>query len=503
MAHSLDKVIEFYPKAKKMRIRTLFIFIVLSSWGFAQNSIDQAIATFAESAGLENASISFQVVSLDDKGASISAHNGQVSLPTASTAKLFSTATALDILGSNYRAKTRVYYDGYIDSNGVLHGNLWVRGGGDPSLGSKYFNEEKNALDFMHVWADSLIKLGVKRVNGSLIADASEFGYEGAPDGWNWVDMGNYYGAGPSGLTLYDNLVRYTFSTPNTPGRKSSITSISPEVPGLTIHNDVTASERRGDNAYIYGAPYSYDRFATGTLPAGSPKFLVKGSIPDPEKQFAYELQMVLSKHGITFSGGFQTGRQLELNSANIDYEKRKLLFEHHGEKLVDIITVTNLRSVNLFAEHMISLVGYEKTGNGSLESGLDVLEKHWNTRIDTKGLFITDGSGLSRTNGISAHHFCQLLAYMKQSKNGKDFFNTLPTAGQSGTLVNVCKDQTAHGRLTAKSGSMSRIRSYAGYIKTTSGKELAFALIVNNPNCSSSVLKRKMEIVFNKLAAY
>ena len=115
--------------------------------------------------------------------------------------------------------------------------------------------------------------------------------------------------------------------------------------------------------------------------------------------------------------------------------------------------------------------------------------------------MHVNDGSGLSRTNALSATNFVALLIQMNKSNNSKAFMNSLPVAGISGTLRSVCKGQTAHNRMHAKSGSMRRIKSYSGYINATSGKKYAFALIVNNHSCSSSALTRKMEVVFNTIA--
>ncbi len=238
-------------------------------------------------------------------------------------------------------------------------------------------------------------------------------------------------------------------------------------------------------------------------MPAGSSAFIVKGSLPDPEAQFAYEFNKLLNANGIITAEDPKGQRSTDHMSSSKDYNARKLIITHKGEKLIKIIEQTNMRSVNLFAEHMISLIGYEKSGNGSISSGIKILNSFWNGKIITDNLFVTDGSGLSRTNAISAAHFNSLLAYMAKSKYADQFFSSLPVAGTSGTLINVCKGQSAHGRMFAKSGSMSRIKSYAGYINTTSGKELAFALIVNNATCSSTVLKRKMELVFNTIASY
>jgi serine-type D-Ala-D-Ala carboxypeptidase/endopeptidase (penicillin-binding protein 4) len=488
-----------------MKIVSLFLFTVFFGLNlvYGQNSIDLAIQTLANDPELKYASISFKVTELET-GEVISELNPILTLPTASTAKLFSTSTALQILGADYRAKTRLYYDGKIDSMGVLNGDIWIRGGGDPSLGSKYFNKEGNQNLFLLEWVKLIKALGITKINGSIIADASEFGYNGAPDGWNWVDMGNYYGAGPSGLTIYDNMLNIHFKTSSSSGRLATVISMSPEIPKLNFTSYVQSSTRKGDNAYIYGAPYSYDRFATGTLPVNSGDFLVKGSLPDPEFQFAYEFNEALINNGIQTSNAIETARLKGINSRSSDYASRKLIYIHEGEKLIDIIKITNMRSINLFAEHMICLIGYEKTGDGSTASGLRTLNNYWRNNINVAGLHVNDGSGLSRSNAISANHYVELLNFMKKSKHSDSFFSSLPIAGTSGTLRSVCKKgQTACNRLYAKSGTMTRIKSYAGYVNSTSGKVYAFAIIVNNHTCSSSALKKKMENVFNKIAGY
>lgn len=487
-----------------MKILSSFLIylFILGNSSFAQNKVQQTLTSFAQKDALTHAGISFKAVDLSN-GATVATHQPSLGLPTASTAKLFSTATALEILGESYRPTTRIYHDGFIDSTGRLVGNIWIRGGGDPSLGSKYFTTKEHKRDFLIDWVNQLKRMGIASIEGNIIADASEFGYEGAPNGWSWVDMGNYYGAGPSGLTIFDNLVSYTFSTPETYGKTSTLKGVEPEVPGLVFHNYVQSSSRRGDNAYIYGAPYSLDRFASGTLPAGKSSFIVKGSLPDPEFQFAYELHKLFLEHNITVNGELKTGRSMELSSKSADYEKRTLLITHKGASIGQLINKTNERSINLFAEHLICLVGYKKTGKGSIQNGLSVLENYWSSKFNTTGLHVNDGSGLSRSNAISAVHFTDMLSSMHNGKNGERFMASLPIAGKSGTLRSICKGQAGHGRVFAKSGSMSRIRSYAGYVQSSSGKKYAFAIIVNNASCSSRQLIKLMEPIFNALATY
>lgn len=503
MAHSLIILKTFKQKCiMKITSSILLSFLLLTNFILSQNKIETAVQSFVGKSGMEHASISIQVIDIED-GSVISEHNPELTLATASTAKLFSTGTAMDMLGPDYKALTRIYIDGDIDSNGVLNGNVWIRGGGDPSLGSKYFTKIGAQLEFMQQWIQALNEKGIKQINGGVIADASEFGYEGAPGGWNWSDLGNYYGAGPSGLTIYDNLINYKFSTSSVAGKDTKLSSMEPLVPGFVFHNYILSSNNSGDNAYLFGAPYSLDFFGTGTLPVNQNGFLVKGSLPDPEMQFAYEFNEALIAAGIKVLELPEAARTKEIKSKQSDYDKRILINTYSGKALSVIIKETNYRSVNLFAEHMINLIGYKKSGDGSTSSGLIVLEQHWKDKINTSGLQLNDGSGLSRTNAISAHHFTQFLAYMKKSTYGAEFIASLPVAGVSGTLQNVCKDGVGQNRIMAKSGSMTRIKSYAGYVDCVSGKSLAFAIIVNNQTCSSSELSARIQSLLNSIAAY
>ena len=487
-----------------MKILSSFLIlnIFFLQFAFAQNSLQEAVDNFKNYSAFSNASISFCAIDLSN-GSTIAEYNKNLSIQPASIVKLFSTATALEVLGPDYKPSTRFYIDGKIDSLGVLNGDLWIRGGGDASLGSKYFNEEGNEGQFLKNWVDTLKKIGLKSINGYLIADAAEFGYNGIPEGWNWSDMGNYYGAGPSGLVIYDNMLRYTFKTGSHVGSKTELLSISPEIPNFQFHNYIVSSKKEGDNSFIFGAPYSLDRFGNGTLPVNSKAFVVKGSLPDPEFQLAYEFEKALKNNGISVQKGFKTARQMDTEDFVRYTSDFKLIYTHFGESILAIANHTNMKSVNLFAEELLCLSGYQLNGFGSTEKSLKQLEKFWNKKIDFTGLYIKDGSGLSRSNAISSSHFCSLLEFMYTSPNYKDYLSTLPLAGCSGTLSGVCINQMGHGKIRAKSGTMNRVKAYSGYVDSDSGKKIAFAIIINNFNCSSSTVVDQMEKVFNVMAVY
>lgn len=488
-----------------MKIRS-FLLIIYALVNYVsimgQNSVQIALNTFASSPEFLNAGISFMAIDVNS-GETIARLNPSLSMPTASTAKLFATASALEILGPEFRPETRIYIDGTIEQDGTLNGNLWIRGGGDPTLGSKFFNPEGQEKAFLVSWGDTLKKMGITSISGAVIADGSEFGYNGVPDGWSWNDMGNYYGAGPSGICVFDNMVKFKFKTGSYPGSKTELISTFPNVPNLIFHNYITSENVSGDNSYIFGGPFSLDRFATGALPLKQSSFEVKGSLPDPEFQLAHELTNQLISIGIPVKEGAKSVRQLDLQKKNRYNSGYKLIFTQKGQSVIDIATITNMKSINLFAEQLVCLIGYKLTGIGTTEEGLNQIEKYWNTKFNWNGLFLKDGSGLSRSNGISAAHYCDLLKAMAATKNAQTFFSTLPVAGKSGTLTSLCKDQPGQGRIVAKSGTMNRIKSYAGYINSKSGKKIAFAIIVTNFNNSSNAVMDKMERVLNTLAVF
>jgi D-alanyl-D-alanine carboxypeptidase/D-alanyl-D-alanine-endopeptidase (penicillin-binding protein 4) len=312
-----------------------------------------------------------------------------------------------------------------------------------------------------------------------------------------------YKRQGASGITLFDNMIRFTFKTGATAGSKTEITSMWPTVPELVFHNYATSQNVSGDHCFIYGGPYSLDRFAEGSLQLNRAKFVVKGSLPDPEYQLAYEFYNQLLAKGVTAKEGPKSVRQLDLVQKNRYTSSYTLLYTHKGKTVQEIANLTNLKSINLFAEGLLCLVGYKMTGNGSTEEGLNQVEKYWATKFSFGGIFLNDGSGLSRSNGISASSFVDLLKAMSLSKNYNAYLKTLPIAGKSGTLAGLCKDQPGQGRIVAKSGTMDKIKSYAGYVNSKSGKKIAFAIVVTNFTSSSSSVVGKMENVFNALAVY
>ena len=153
--------------------RYSFLFFFFSSLLLSAQSYDSLLKRFVTNKSFSGAKISILAVDLSSSDTLMS-FNPQLPTATASTTKLFSTAMALELLGPEYRFETTLFTDGLIDK-GVLKGNLWIKGGGDVSFGSKFFNGEGKEFEEIDAWIDSLKKLGIHEIQGKVIVDGSDF----------------------------------------------------------------------------------------------------------------------------------------------------------------------------------------------------------------------------------------------------------------------------------------------------------------------------------------
>ena len=433
-------------------------------------------------------------------GDTLAAYLPTKQLPGASITKLVSTAAALEILGPSHQAKTQLFLDGELKSHGVFDGDIWIVGGGDVALGSRYFNEPGHELDFLSNWVKVIQNQGIQYVTGQIIADASAYGVDKCPVGWEQVDMGNYYGCGSFGLNFYDNTLKLTLQT-GAPGTPLVLKSCYPYDPNYRLQIEAKADLIGTDATFIHGEPYNYQRVIKGNLPAKREAFEVKGSMPDPEQLLALLFYQELQKQGVRIDGGPISVRL----SPNLKQEKSAtplLLHTEIGQKLEDIVFWTNQRSVNMFAEGLLRQIGATTYGIGTYDNGervLDSLFLKW--QLGPCG--IVDGSGLSKVNRMSAAQFVKLLGQQSNAPYFSTYFKSLPIAGQTGTVKNLCKGQAGEGRVHAKSGSIQGIKAYAGYVESASGHQIAFTIIANEYRISGAAIAKKMEPFLNSLATY
>jgi len=485
---------------KIIKISILLILVILKTT-FSQtllkdndHEVNKALNLLIEDEELIAAGFGFYAIDVNT-GEVIAQHNENLVLKSASTLKIVSTAAALELLGSDYTFKTTIEYDGILDTNiNYLDGNIYIRGGGDPTLGSKYFAKTKSK-QFLTDWLNAIKKLGIDSISGAIIGDADLYSEQIVPTTWAWEDIGNYFGAGACGLSIYDNFYTIYLNTNSQLDGENQITKVEPEIPGLTFDNKTTATKTNDDDSFIFGQPYKYDRIITGELPMNEKDFKIKGSIPDPAWFAAYDFTNFLIANNIKIAKPATTTRLMRLNNTIILYNCTPI-FVTESPKLSDIIYCTNQNSINLFAEHCLCHAGLTLVGDADTKIAADAVENYWNMKgMKRAGLSINDGSGLSHYNAISAKQLTFILKYMKtSSRYYDDFYKSLPISGKSGTLKNVCEGTIAEEKIHAKSGTIRNVKCYTGYTTSSSGREIAFAMMINNYSCTTSKVKEKLE---------
>lgn len=455
------------------------VFAFYYSGCFAQEIVLEEFNKLFEKPDYRNATTGFQVIDAAT-GFELFSRNSEKLLIPASVLKIVTSATALEILGADYRFKTRIGYTGSI-KNKVLNGDLVVISGGDPTLGSSYFSRK----DFLNEWAGKIRKAGIETITGNIVLDESNYEAEELPPAWIWGDIGNYYGAYFDPFTNHDNLFTITFKSGNA-GEQTEIISTTPAIEGLKIENRVVASEDNIDNAFVYGSPFDKNRVIRGTIPKGREKFSIKASMPSPAELYGLMLIKAVRDEGIVFGGNSKV--------SSVKTESFTEIHTHYSPSLSEIIEQLNYESVNLFAEHLLVQIGSEKSKKGNREAGIEVLNNFWKKLgFETQNLVMEDGSGLSHFNAVSPSFLNQVLKYMYHSKNSEKFINSLPSAGE-GTLKSFGSVAFPDKSLKAKSGSMTRVRCYSGYINCDSGRTVIFSIMVNHFAGTHSQLRSGIE---------
>lgn len=486
-----------------MYIRIFVASLLVGAWSVvapAQASLQRAVDVFAKDPVLRHASVSVSVVDLST-GKLVAGHRSDQSVAPASSLKVLTTSTALAVLGTDYSFTTELQYDGNIDADGVLQGNLYIKGYGDPTLGSGQMEGTPDLEGIMERFRMALQQQGIRRITGYIVGDASYFDTEVTGASWSWIDLGNYYGAGAWGLNIHENLYYLRFKQAARIGMRPDIALIDPNIQGLTFNNEVrSAKAGSGDNAYIYGGPYTFERDVRGTIPVGNGLFSIKGSMPDPPLFAAQYLDQQLRMVGIVCDRGATT--QLELSRRNFPTLARQTLISHASPALSYIVQRTNLQSVNLYCEAMLRTLGAVRKQEGSAAAGIEAILEYWKEQgLDCSGAFLEDGSGLSSQNAVSSRFLAELLYKISENPEIYEVFEaSLPVAGESGGLKNMFKGTPAEGRLRAKTGTLNRVRSFTGYAPGPAGRQLSFSIIANNYSCSGGVMRQKMEKLMRAL---
>lgn len=424
----------------------------------AKELVDIKINSMMNDPVLRNANWGFVVFDPKTKKI-VSSYNENASLIPASTTKLLTTDTAMGLLGEKFRWVTQLEYSGNIDEAGVLEGNLYVVGSGDPSLGTN----KAGAYSYREIVADFISALsakGIKKVNGNIIIQTALFKLnktQNLPENIVWLENGSYYL--PVGTTK----------------------EINPQNERLIAKQANPFAENKN---YYYISPYIgkmvyADKFDGGYLTT---------KLPDAPAYLANTLRTSMLKSGIGINGKVIT------KMADPEPENRNFITAYHSPTLAEIVMYTNQHSDNALAEATLRMVGFQKFGDQTLESGRNAVMTHLKSvHFDTEGLNYYDGSGLSRSNVVTPISQVKFLTNLMGEKYYKSYFDSLPIGGQTGTLKRMF-DTVGNGQIFAKTGTLNKVKTLAGYMKTNTGKTLVFSLLINNYAGSVDQVKTKME---------
>ncbi|MGB1032229.1 MAG: D-alanyl-D-alanine carboxypeptidase/D-alanyl-D-alanine endopeptidase, partial [Flavobacteriales bacterium] len=392
--------------------------------------------------------------------------NAELNFSPASTMKVLTSASALNILGADFTFKTKFFTSGNQEGE-EWNGDMNIIASGDPTFGSQKFGRDKQGVFVLNVIAQELKNRGVKKLNGNLVITTPGWDEEFLPGSTPYEDIANYYSGEARGFNYADNTLTCTLAQKPSIGDRVNIVKVQPELSGIRISSEVVSHASSRDNAYFYHIPRTTEMVLRGSIPKGSGTFIVKANNPNPKLHFAQELKAILANSGISWNGQMKSSRnqkEQELNEASM------LIFE--SPKLSEIVRVMNLESDNLMANSLLRTTGVYG-GKGSLYSdGCQAIELLWGMQgLNTRNLRMKDGSGLSRANGVSPLLLCEVLR-----KSKKPHQDVLRSSFKSikGTKTVKCK-----------SGYIEGVRAYSGFITLKDGRECSFTIVVNHFSCN------------------
>ena len=450
---------------------------------------------------LAAAMVGIKVASLDTGRVLFEENSGKLLRP-ASNMKIYTVAAALDRLSPDYRFITSVYAPVPPDSSGVIRGDLTIYGRGDPSFAARFNNGDYfRAIDNL---AARIVAAGVKRVEGDLVGDESYFSGPKYGAGWEWEDLTWYYGAEVTPLTVNDNALDL-FVKPGVAVGSAAVITTGPPDPLLTINNKVTTIARGGKREILVDRSLGANAITiTGSIPLEDRGYTGGIGISHPALLFIYLLRSSLAQKGVVITGKSRTTgdvNQTLLTSgtavmSSTNGSSSPMVSASQNEIATfqsppfSLIAAQTLKpSQNLYTELILRTLGKVAPlsaplgfGQTTEDLGLEAVKTFLKAAgIRPESLVLSDGSGLSRNDMITAEASVQLLTYMSRHRYKEVFRDALPIAGVDGTLRNRMRGTAADNNVRAKTGSLSSAASLSGYLTTAAGEKLAFSIMVNN----------------------
>ncbi|MBX3241242.1 MAG: D-alanyl-D-alanine carboxypeptidase/D-alanyl-D-alanine-endopeptidase [Chitinophagaceae bacterium] len=441
----------------------MLLFTVALSAQPVEQKIKVAFDRFEKDPQLQFAISSLYVVDAES-GKLVFQKNGFSGLAPASTQKVITSITALELLGRDYRYKTQFAFDPAIAT-------LTILPAGDPTLGSGRYA----ATGAANVIGRVVKNLPSGSVVNTVSIDNSQWSENEIPDGWIWQDIGNYYGAGAQKLNWRENKFDLVLRSGRNIGDPVVVTGTEPQVKDYPILSEVTSAARgTGDNAYIYFPVGSNSAVVKGTIPVNENRFVISGALPSASLQCAREITDTLSKL-------FHTNIMVRPELSGMG----TVFHTEVSPALDSIVYWFNRRSINLYGEALIRTVAFEKKNIASADSGIVLIKNFWQQKgINSLELNMKDGSGLSPLNRLTTHAQVEILKYARDRPWFSSFYASLPE----------------YNGMKMKSGTIGDVKGFCGYHTSAAGRKFIFSFLVNNYNGSERALVGKMYRVLDTL---
>lgn len=386
--------------------------------------------------------------------------NGETPLIPASITKSVTTATLLSMKPASDKFETRVLAAGTI-KGGKLNGDVIIKAVGDPTIESSYFKEYAGFADSI---VAGLERLGISEITGTVVVDQSAVPEEDIPLGWADEDLVWSYGTSHHAANFKDN--KFILTLPS----KKSI----PHIPGLKVSHTNAKSKLKVDRKRNSSVILS-----KGIIPKKGQSMTLAN--PLPGKSMCYAVLSAIRKNGINIGN-------TQLNKHDVATE----IYVHQSPKLIDIMRSLMFRSDNMMAESMLRAFAPGENRTEATKRELQL----WTIRdVDTCGIVIEDGSGLSVNNRLTPYFLADIFVWMASHLKASDYVSLFPKAGLDGTMKYFLNESHLKGSIAMKTGSMKGVQSYAGYKLDKNGYPThVIVVIVNNFACSRGKVKTEVE---------
>ena len=435
-----------------------------------------------------------------DNGQVLFQQNADRLMMPASNMKILTLAAAAQTLGWNHTFTTTLETAAAIE-NGVLKGDLVVRGTGDPTISTRG-NRHVTVFD---QWASDLKAAGVTAIDGRIVGDDNAFDDEGVGPGWAWDYLEAGYAAPIGALQFNDNTADVTIA-PGAVAGDPAIVTMTPGT-GLELVNlvrTVPAEPRGGVQVRVQRRIDRPVLEIRGQIPAGAEPARRTVAVLNPTLYVAQATKDALIARGIAVHGVAVDGDDVAAEQLSNPGPARRVLASTTSPSLREIGTTLMKVSQNQYAETLLKAIGATR-GIGTTDSGRAVAADLFTTwKIPADSYVMSDGSGLSRYNYIAPSTITTILARMQDDPAHREAFAmTLPIAAKDGTISTRLRRTRAAENAIAKTGSIANVRSLSGYVRSRDGESLVFAIIANDFVISSATVNYIADVAVETLANF